>query len=98
MEQMRHGDVFLQRIDAIPEGVVLQNHRVLMEGEATGHAHRASEGLLYEKNGELYFSAPEGGAKLNHEEHHTIVIPEGNWAVTRQVEYLPDAPPQNVLD
>jgi hypothetical protein len=38
------------------------------------------------------------GAKLVHEEHGTIMLPEGFYKVIQQREYVPEAPPRDVLD
>lgn len=53
------------------------DHLILAEGEATGHAHRASAGVLYNENAEMLWQAPEGAA-ITHEEHaqQTALWPE----------------------
>ncbi|MDQ3804297.1 MAG: hypothetical protein M3416_10750 [Acidobacteriota bacterium] len=67
----------------IPKRAERLPHRVLREGEATGHAHRAVEEdvTLHIAGGQLYMRVPGGGARVVHEEHRTQVIPPGDMAV-----------------
>lgn len=67
------GDVFLFQ-GKVPEGAKLLPHRRLAEGEATGHAHVADCGELYEAEGVLYLKTLEE-TTIQHEEHKPIVIP-----------------------
>jgi hypothetical protein len=58
-------------------------HRVLAEGEVTGHAHRADAGTLFDAGaGVMVLDAPEG-ATVTHEEHGLITLPPGQW--TRRI-------------
>lgn len=93
---LQQGDVLLRPLDGVPsdatkhldmrgEGCILQR------GEHTGHAHVAvgvmeADVVMYERNGTLYLSAPTG-ARVNHEEHHTISVPPGNYEVGIVQEY-----------
>lgn len=53
---------------------------VLVEGEVTGHAHRAvGLDLLFSKD---VLSAPNG-TTITHEEHKTIEVPPGEFVVDR---------------
>jgi hypothetical protein len=90
---MRQGDLLILKIDAIPKGAVQLNHRVLAEGEATGHTHELDTGELYEDNGTLYFRVTEEAkeATLNHPEHGPLTFEEGTYQVIRQREYNPRA-------
>ena len=79
---------------------------VLAHGEATGHHHalETSEPVDWWKEedkddrnrrlagltGKLYFSLPTGGT-VTHQEHDSIVLPAGNYRVSRQREYSPEA-------
>ena len=94
----RHGDLVLTTT-TIPE----QAHRthkgrlVLAEGEVTGHAH-----VIDSPDAELWGTAgsdmlflrvlADAGVDLFHDEHDTLTIPPGDWRVTRQREYAPEAP------
>ena len=64
----------------IPKGAKKLNHTVLAEGEATGHRHQAtaSDVELYEYEGGLILAAPSG-TEVTHQEHHTVLVPPGNY-------------------
>jgi len=102
-EQFRQGDLFFQRIDKLPKGLRKRTNNVILEGEATGHAHRLMGGTILEeqwrpqRSGVLFLEVPQEG-KVVHEEHATIVIPEGFWRVQRQREYQSDKDFSYVLD
>ena len=86
----RQGDLLVKKIKEIPEGAVKQNHRILAEGEATGHIHELDLGEVYEKNGTLYFRVPEGNiSTLNHQEHGALTFEPGIYQVKKQREYTP---------
>lgn len=101
-QQYRHGDVFLQRIERLPEAAKRTARKgdvILAEGEVTGHAHRiATPGVrLWSAGEQRYITVPEGGAALTHEEHARIDLPAGTYEVIRQREYSPEAI-RNVAD
>lgn len=99
----RQGDVLITRVD-VPERSQLtlsgEGEVVLAEGEATGHAHRVKGA------GASLWTGPEGGkilvleeeAPLIHEEHATIHLHSGSYAVIRQREYVPARRPRRVID
>ncbi|HOG23719.1 MAG: hypothetical protein BWY44_01453 [Candidatus Omnitrophica bacterium ADurb.Bin292] len=88
--KVRQGDLLIVRVEELPENSVLQNHRVLAEGEATGHMHELDSGELYEKSGTLYFRVPEDQkTTLTHQEHGPITFEPGVYKVIRQREYEP---------
>jgi hypothetical protein len=98
----RQGDVLLQKVDAMPEGVVpvtWDNRIVLAYGEVTGHAHAIStlHATMFTRQGERYLDV-KPGAQLVHEEHATIAIPEGFYKVVQQREYVPQSAPRDVAD
>ena len=66
---------------------------VLAEGEATGHAHAIASDTarLYGAGLDVRFLQVIGEATLTHEEHDTIVLPDGWYEVRRQREYTPEA-------
>jgi len=90
----RHGDVLVERVDSIPEGLVKEEDTILLEGEASGHFHVLSKGsevfkvLPTKDNNYLlgYFKTEEG-ALLTHNEHQTIEIPAGTYKFYAQREY-----------
>lgn len=86
---IRHGDVIIKQINKIPKGIKLKKKKeaILAEGEITGHFHRLeSPELLYGKEQETQYIEIKKPAKLSHEEHNTIVIPEGKYQVLIQRE------------
>jgi len=85
---------------------------ILAHGEVTGHHHslETSDPADWWKEGEisfanekpstlagaLFLALPDGGAVI-HQEHGKIELPAGNYRVTRQREYSPEAI-RNVAD
>src|SRR5436190_18527133 len=73
----RQGDVFIARVDAIPERAQRSPlpHGILVHGELTGHSHRLENprsAMLFSGthgNGELYLDVPADGTRIVHEEH-----------------------------
>ena len=102
MKQYRQGDVFIQsgkiRLGLKPVDSV-NGRQVLAYGEATGHSHTVSEldgKLFIDANGKMFLRT-EAGCELVHQEHAPITIPPGDYAVTIQREYTPEAV-RNVQD
>jgi hypothetical protein len=98
----RQGDVLVQRVDAIPEGanpVKFKDRVILQHGEVTGHCHAISTqyAKMFTNKGQRYI-AVEPGARLVHEEHGVIELPQGFYRVVQQREYVPEAPPRDVID
>ncbi len=86
----RQGDLLIIRVKGIPQDSKKWKNRILAEGEATGHMHELDLGEVYEKDGVLYFSVPEGNtATLNHQEHGAMTFETGDYKVIRQREYEP---------
>lgn len=88
---LRQGDVLIVPSDTAATGTKL-SHLNLAEGEVTGHRHRISNGEaeLYERGGVLYLKVLSPTATLTHEEHAEISIPQGNWEIRIQREYVPE--------
>ena len=95
---IRQGDVFLIPVDALPSGLEdctpKESRVVLMEGEATGHAH-----AFYDQPVRVY--KPKGSARptylrvvetalLRHEEHETAKVLPGIYKIPQQVTYTPE--------
>jgi hypothetical protein len=98
----RQGDVLIQQIEKLPQGCNLvewEGRVILAYGEVTGHAHAISTDYakMYTWEGDRLLEI-KPGAKLVHEEHATIMLPEGFYKVIQQREYVPEAPPRDVLD
>lgn len=89
----RQGDVLLVEVEKIPAAAKtvrrVGGRVILAEGEVTGHHHAIRDGgvELLELGDERYLNVPEGGADLNHEEHSTIKVAPGDYAVVIQREY-----------
>jgi hypothetical protein len=97
MNQVRQGDVFLERVGAMPEGLKpVKRERgrvVLAHGEVTGHAHAIKERKVRlfgpDDAGDTYLQA-EAACTVTHEEHATIPLEPGIYRVRRQREYSPE--------
>ena len=82
--QYRHGDLLLRQVSTSPDYFSERQDGVLLEGEATGHAHRVDEhSTVLSYHGELFVRVHAPSA-LTHEEHATIVLPPGLYQVVRQ--------------
>ena len=90
----RHGDVFLARLDSMPQGTRKLPGAVLAEGELTGHAHRIQEtgaAEVHELDSERFLRVLADRATLVHEEHGPIVLEKGDYRFWIQREYSPEA-------
>ncbi len=101
----RQGDVLFVKISSIPKKEVIQlNHKIIAEGEATGHKHEILEdsAVLYEALPNLDHLSYDGQleetskylkvlSKSNvvHNEHGPILLPKGNYRIVMQREYSP---------
>lgn len=90
MESIRQGDLLFVRRE-IPADAQPLAEGVLARGEATGHTHRVRPGTAVAllAAGIAYVRAMQE-AYVDHEEHATVTLPPGEWAVRRQREYRPD--------
>lgn len=99
MQPIRQGDIYLRPVDETPEDLEDRGTPVVAEGEATGHAHRLTEGTtLIEPSDEedasvedldLYVEVPDYGAELVHDEHDAIELEGGTYEVIHQREHDP---------
>jgi hypothetical protein len=94
----RQGDVFIQAIDGIPEAArkAPLPHGVLVHGEITGHSHRIEdlhEAALFAGStpAEVFIEVTGNVARIVHEEHGPISLPQGLYRIWRQREYTPAA-------
>lgn len=85
---LRQGDVTLVPVTEmgdLPKTERVRGRLVLAEGEVTGHAHGVTDrgANLYGTELETRFLEvlAAGGVALDHEEHDTIVVPQGLWEV-----------------
>jgi hypothetical protein len=88
----RQGDLLFLRQDTRPGATLIaRRSRVIVEGEATGHAHRFQAGtILQAPDGALSLEVPHT-TQVVHEEHGPITLDPGLWPVVRQREYSPEA-------
>jgi hypothetical protein len=94
---VRHGDLLIVRIDGLPNDAKIVDTNILAEGEVTGHAHKLEgRSKVYQVQQQKYFEVEET-VVLTHEEHKSIELEKGTYAVIRQREYSPQANRQ-VLD
>lgn len=90
----RQGDVLVQQIDSIPDGLERLKRAVLATGDSTGHSHKLKDrraARLFsrpdEEGGELFLEVLEETTDLVHPEHRTIVLPRGCYRIWRQREF-----------
>lgn len=89
----RHGDVLIQKVEAIPDKAKRLGHRTLAHGELTGHSHsilETSAVSLWQSGPELFLHVERERATVVHQEHAAIEIPTGAYRVWRQREYTPE--------
>jgi hypothetical protein len=104
MNMARQGDVLIERVDAIPDGlkpVRRQNNRLILAGgESTGHAHAICKRdcEMYEDvKGNYCVKVPQM-ATVVHEKHAPVELLAGSYYVTRQYEWCDDDEPIKVKD
>lgn len=86
----RQGDLLIKKVSKMPEKTKKRNGLVILEGEATGHAHRLTAGEIHETNdGASIFFRLDRPAQLVHEEHAAIGFDPGTYQVVRQREFNP---------
>lgn len=98
MKLYRQGDVLIEQVATIPDGLVDvprdDGRLILAYGEVTGHAHAVVGDCQFLaadlEELEERFLRVESEAAVVHEEHDTIALPPGNYRVVRQREYSPE--------
>lgn len=90
----RQGDLLFKEVKKIPNGFKPTTNPVILRGEATGHSHRIENGkihtrrLYYRRTEEMFIEIGKNG-RIVHEEHKTLLLPQGFFQVVRQIEYTP---------
>jgi hypothetical protein len=87
----RQGDVLFVKVADLPPKLLKRKSNVLVEGEATGHAHRCTSGQIWQTREGLLYLRAVAGSLIVHEEHAPIELEPGYWQVIRQREYAPSA-------
>ena len=86
----QQGDVIIEKIETLPQNLKSLPHRVLADGEVTGHKHVVAEeelsDLFVDENGNLFLKT-SGRTTVKHEEHKPITIEPGNYKIRRVQEY-----------
>jgi hypothetical protein len=100
--KVRQGDVMIRSIRAIPNGErKVRKDGALAYGEVTGHSHKVADlagAEVFDCGTGLYVTVTaEGGISIVHEEHGTVALPKGDYEITIQREYTPEAI-RNVVD
>jgi len=99
----RQGDVYIRpAVFALGLKFAKSKRVTLALGERTGHAHVLEADTEVEfataPDGRLNLKIGEGGARVVHEEHGTVTLPAGEYAVSQQREYDPATEARAVID
>ncbi len=92
MKYYQQGDVLFFPVNKMPKGKKARINKnmgrtVIMEGEATGHAHATTSDIDFlEIEGKKYISSTKD-FDVVHEEHKQVTIPAGNYEIGRVKEY-----------
>jgi len=86
MNWIRHGDVVLEKVQHAKGTQNRGKNVVLAEGEVTGHKHVLSGQVLVSEHENQRFVELEQDTELVHEEHDTLTVPKGVYAVRVQRE------------
>jgi len=84
----RQGDILLKPISQFPSNIFKKKDLIIAYGEITGHTHQFTDPNLvsvYELNQQLFVEI-EDTSELVHDEHNTLLIPQGKYEVIRQRE------------
>ena len=91
----RQGDIFFVKVETTPnlDGAKPIEKGIIARGEQTGHMHRVSNSSLADGaalmlfGNSMYLKTPEAGATIVHDEHGSIELPTGIYAVINQQEF-----------
>lgn len=105
-KQIRQGDVFLRRVDALPQGLTPvardKGQVILAYGEVTGHAHRVIDrggtAQLYQGDGGVRYMTIEELTEVVHEEHGTVQLEPGVYELPPQMEWDDSMEPRQIAD
>jgi hypothetical protein len=94
------GDILIERVDRVPAAsrVIRSGNGgsiIIAEGEATGHHHRVFGSITMYRDDALARDIPPGlyvghlevkssAARLEHQEHAAITLPQGTYRIRRQ--------------
>jgi hypothetical protein len=98
--QFRQGDVLIESVTGLPDDAKKVSGRVILaHGEATGHAHEIDEDSAeaWKRDAQTVAVRVKKLTEVKHQEHAPIPVKRGNYRITRQREYSPEAI-RNVAD
>lgn len=103
LKELRNGDIYLQKIDELPEGLEKVDTDIIEAGEASGHHHRLRgvSNLYKNSSGEVAVVeiVKSDVTAVVHEEHNPIPNIEGYYEVIRQRQWNPyEAAAERVID
>lgn len=84
---VHQGDVFLERVEKLPEKAVFVRNDIVQYGEITGHAHKIQGAKIYVENGIEYVVA--SGKSMTHEDHPITDVPAFVYRKKVQKEFFP---------
>jgi hypothetical protein len=95
MKLYRQGDLLIISVNQLPDNIQKKQSLILLEGEATGHKHQLSSGIVYKsivppaRDNHYLLGAfiLEEASTLTHPEHQTIELPPGIYKFYSQREY-----------
>ncbi|HLK61366.1 MAG TPA: hypothetical protein VKU00_32755 [Chthonomonadaceae bacterium] len=90
----RHGDIIIEAVKEIPTQAKRQVSTILAHGELTGHNHRIEDpetAEIFVLGGECFLRVRALTARVIHEEHKPITLPQGLYRFWYQREYTPQA-------
>jgi len=88
---IRQGDVYIVLNGSKPTSAKPRKDRTLALGEATGHHHTLTAGVVYGEMAGQQWIVLDTDTDLTHQEHATVTIPPGVHEVRIQREYTPQA-------
>ena len=81
-ELIQQGDTLYFPVEAVPTNLEKQTNNVIQEGEATGHAHRLTEGEIFvEPTTKTKYLRLVNAAEVRHEEHAPVYLPPGDYRI-----------------
>lgn len=86
MKLYQQGDCLLKTGPIPKEALIIQDTK-LIRSQVTGHAHQVKGNAQVLKDGERLFVRAAQPFELVHEEHKTLVIPEGEYFLDHVQEY-----------
>jgi len=87
---IRQGDVFIILDCEKPVSAKARKDRTLALGEATGHHHTLTAGVVFGEMAGQQWVVLDEETGLTHQEHYTRTLPPGTHEVRIQREYSPE--------